>query len=100
MLTEFSGENLVVPLAMKLNPAQMQLHHLLVGDFDTAWIGPCIGLGVSWKIVPAVTDLCRPQRPRSNQALRSARLILLSRTVLAKGHPPVTDKLKFNGLFS
>ena len=71
MLTEFSGENLVVPLAMKLIPAQMQLHHLLVGDFDTAWIGPGIGLGVSWKIVPAVTDLCRPQRPRSNQALRT-----------------------------
>ena len=46
MLIGFSGENLVVPLAMKLIPAQMQLRHLLVRDFDTGWIGPGIELGV------------------------------------------------------
>ena len=30
---------------MKLIPAQVQLRHLLVRDFDTAWIGPGIQLG-------------------------------------------------------
>ena len=49
MLTGFSGEQLVVPLPMKLIPLQMQLRHLLVRYFDTAWIGAGIKLGVHFQ---------------------------------------------------